>query len=88
MAAVTDQELDRLLHKIMPVLEGAVRGDYSGKIQMEEGDRLNEVYAGIQVLLDTINEQVGALEEANTQLYDYLSRRHGLQANNDKKDRV
>ncbi len=78
MARVDQPKLEAMLAKIMPVLEKAIQGDYSGKINMTEGDDLNELYAGIQVLVDTIREQTTALEEANDRLYDYLSRRHGM----------
>jgi hypothetical protein len=78
MTEVRNQELEQLLAKIMPVLERAVQGDYSGIIKMEAGDPLNEVYAGIQALIGTINDQVAALEEANARLYDYLAQTHGV----------
>jgi hypothetical protein len=71
---VTDHELEQLLAKLRPALEKAVQGDFSAKISMTNDDPYNDIYAGVQLLLDTIEE----LEETNGRLYEYLSRRHGL----------
>lgn len=62
---VTDDDIDEMMDKLIPVLTRAIQGDFSGRIEMKRGDKLNEIYAGIQTLLDIINEQIDILEELN-----------------------
>lgn len=64
----TDDELQDLLDKLMPVLERAIQGDFSGRIELKPGDRFNEIYVGVQTLLEIIQEQTAALHEANVSI--------------------
>jgi len=63
VAEIADNKLDELMNKLMPVLMRAIQGDFTGRIEMEKGDPLNEIYAGVQTLLDVICEQIKILDE-------------------------
>jgi hypothetical protein len=71
MAKVNKSSHDELMEKLMPVLVKAIQGDFSGRIPMKKDDPLNEIYAGVQTLLDVITEQIKVLEEMNPSLPRY-----------------
>jgi len=60
---VTKNEIEEMMDKLTPILTRAIQGDFTGRIDMKQGDRLNEIYAGIQTLLDIINDQIEILDE-------------------------
>lgn len=70
---VDNDELEQLLNKLLPVLTKAIEGDFSSRIEMKPDDRFNEIYAGVQTLLDVICEQIRVLDELGVE-----ASRHGL----------
>jgi hypothetical protein len=67
VAQPAGDEADELLRKLRPVLMEAIRGNFSSRIKMKEGDPYNEIYAGVQALLDVICEQIKVLDELGPQ---------------------
>ena len=75
-SARESEELRVLYAALMPALERASVGDFSGDIAIsaENDPRVNELLVGVQVLLDVINEKVHELEMANAQLVESRDR--------------
>jgi hypothetical protein len=63
-----DGDAEELLNKLRPVLMEAIQGNFDSRIEMKEGDRFNEIYAGVQTLLDVICEQIKVLDDLGAQL--------------------
>ena len=74
-----DDTATRIKLKLLPILQRAAVGDYSQDIELKKGDPMNEVYAGIQVLINTIREQTADLETVDKQFHDYLSKKYGIE---------
>jgi hypothetical protein len=63
-------EFDQLYEAAMPALSRAAVGDFGAEIELdrENSAKLNELLAGVSVLLDVIREQARELEEAKVKL--------------------
>jgi hypothetical protein len=72
----SQDELSILYDKLLPVLSRAAIGDYSSTIEIERGytPRVSELLAGVQVLLEVLNEKISELEASNADLTDSRDR--------------
>ena len=72
----SSDELTILYDILLPVLARAAIGDYSGTVDSSRDytPRVNEILAGVLVLLETIREKISELEAANAKLTDSRDR--------------
>lgn len=72
-------EFDHLYEAVIPALSRAAVGDFGAEIEIdhENSAKLNELLAGVSVLLDVIREQARELDEIKAK-FEGGSRASGL----------
>ena len=80
MARITQASVPiaEIKKKLLPVLQQASIGNYSLNIELEKGDPMNEVYAGIQILINTIREQQADMKTADRRFHEHLTKKYGI----------
>lgn len=70
------QRIKKHLDQLRPIFAKAAIGDFSQKVEIpEKDDEFSEIYAGIQIMLEVINYQLGELKRANELLAEKVEDR-------------
>ncbi|HEX3082360.1 MAG TPA: hypothetical protein VHQ86_03830 [Candidatus Saccharimonadia bacterium] len=70
------EEMKILYDTLMPILSRAAIGEFDGEIPLDPANsqRVNELLAGVYVLLEVIQQKIGELEASNARLSDATDR--------------